>query len=62
MAIEGSYQWWRDNYLTHAEFQRVRGVLSGYGIDLPPVKLVHGFTMISETRYYDLLNDLGYFG
>jgi hypothetical protein len=41
MAIEGSYQWWRDNYLTHAEFQRVRGVLSGYGIDCSVVEIDH---------------------
>jgi hypothetical protein len=37
----GSYQWWRDNYTTDAEFQRVCGVLKGYGVDCSAVEVDH---------------------
>ena len=29
---------------------------------IPAVQLVHSLGMITESQYYDLLNDLGYFG
>jgi hypothetical protein len=41
MAIEGSYQWWRENYTTNTEFQRVCGVLKGHGVDCTEVEIDH---------------------
>lgn len=41
MAIEGSYQWWRSNYRSDAEFLRVRRVLEGFGIDCSEVEIDH---------------------
>ena len=41
MAIEGSYQWWRENYSTNNEFQRVCGVLASHGVDCSAVEVDH---------------------
>jgi hypothetical protein len=41
MALEGSYQWWRENYSSNDEFQRVCGVLAQYGIDCSAVEVDH---------------------
>lgn len=41
MAIEGSYQWWRENYTSDAEFQRVCGILERYGVDCSAVEIDH---------------------
>lgn len=41
MAIEGSYLWWRENYKTNAEFQRVSQILQGFGVDCSAVEIDH---------------------
>jgi hypothetical protein len=41
MSIEGSYKWWRENYASNAEFQRVCRVLEGYSVDCSAVEIDH---------------------
>ena len=41
MALEGSYQWWRENYATNDEFKHVCGVLTQFGIDCSQVEIDH---------------------
>lgn len=41
MAKDGSYQWWRDNYASHPEYQRVCGILKGYGVDCAATEVDH---------------------
>lgn len=41
MPLRGSYQWWRDNYPTDADFQRICGVLKNYGVDCSEVEVDH---------------------
>ena len=41
MPNKGSYQWWRDNYRTDAEWARVSGVLTAHGVDCKSVEIDH---------------------
>jgi hypothetical protein len=41
MPVKGSYQWWRENYASDAEFQRVCGVLKLFGVDCSQVEVDH---------------------
>jgi hypothetical protein len=41
MAIEGSYQWWRENYRTNIEFERVCVALEQFGVDVSETEIDH---------------------